>query len=346
VTLSVTTVVVVVLVLLLTRTRLGSVVGFGKAPPCTLTTSTGDVSWSTVQAMTATTVAGVGTRIGATENGIAAAVRRSLALERTEPISATAARQLYRQLPDVAKPSGDSLAVARALLGRRGPALACVLTASAGHGLATESTGRLGLTPRAEALRLALREVFGRQSLGGFAPGGVTTGHIEGSAHYEGRAIDVFFRPVRPETTRGGWQTAIWAVAHADRLDVATVIFDRSVWTAARSLQGWRDYEYPGGATDNPVLLHEDHVHVDVQRGGDPPADGLRHAGGGAARPDDSLVTAPPHYGFVASSRSASCRRTDASTAAPEVHRDHDDAAGARIRSASAPSPRARSSAT
>ena len=77
VTLSVTAVLVVVLVLLLTRTPLGSAVGLGTAPPCTLSTSTGDVDWSTEQAATATTVAGVGTRIGATENGVAAAVRRT-----------------------------------------------------------------------------------------------------------------------------------------------------------------------------------------------------------------------------------------------------------------------------
>jgi len=268
VTLSVTALLVVALVLLLTRTRLGSAVGLGTAPPCMLTTSTGDLEWSTSQAMTATTVAGVGSRIGATENGVAAAVRRSLAVERTDPISPAAARQLYRQLPDVANPSPDSLAVARALLGQRGPALTCVLAVTAGNGLATEQAGRLGLTPRAETLRGALREVFGRQSLGGFAPGGVTTGHIEGSAHYEGRAIDVFFRPITPESTRAGWQTAMWAVAHAGRLHLATVIFDRQIWTSTRSLQGWRDYHYPGGATDNPVLLHEDHVHLDVEHGG------------------------------------------------------------------------------
>jgi hypothetical protein len=143
-----------------------------------------------------------------------------------------------------------------------------VLAVTAGNGLATEQAGRLGLTPRAETLRGALREVFGRQSLGGFAPGGVTTGHIEGSAHYEGRAIDVFFRPITTDGTRAGWQTAMWAVAHAERLHLATVIFDRQVWTDSRSLQGWRDYHYPGGATDNPVLLHEDHVHLDVEHGG------------------------------------------------------------------------------
>jgi hypothetical protein len=268
VTLSVTAVLVAAMVLLLIRSPLGAAVGLGAAPPCTLTTAIGDVGWSTVQAMTATTVAGVGTRIGATENGVAAAVRRSLAVERSEQISPTAARELYRQLPDVANPSADSLAVAGALLGQRGPAMTCVLPVTAGDGLPTEQAGRLGLTPRAETLRNALREVFGRQSLGGFAPGGVTTGHIEGSAHYEGRAIDVFFRPITPETTRAGWQTAMWAVAHADRLHVATVIFDRQIWTTTRSLQDWRDYSYPGGATDNPVLLHEDHVHLDVPRGG------------------------------------------------------------------------------
>jgi hypothetical protein len=60
----------------------------------------------------------------------------------------------------------------------------------------------------------------------------------------------------------------MWAVAHSDSLAVATVIFDRQIWTADRSVQGWREYEYPGGPTDNPVLLHEDHVHVDVHRGG------------------------------------------------------------------------------
>ena len=37
--------------------------------------------------MTATTVAGVGTRIGATVNGVAAAVARSLRVEREGPIT-------------------------------------------------------------------------------------------------------------------------------------------------------------------------------------------------------------------------------------------------------------------
>jgi hypothetical protein len=130
-----------------------------------------------------------------------------------------------------------------------------------------EAMGASGLTPRAEALRVAMRQTFGKQNLGGFAPGGVRTGHIEGSAHYEGRAIDIFFRPVSAANQQLGWLQAQWAVAHADGLHVATIIFDRHVWSAERSSSGWRDYVYPDGPTQNPILLHYDHVHVDVLRG-------------------------------------------------------------------------------
>ena len=172
--------------------------------------------------MTATTVAGVGSRIGATENGVAAAVRRAMLLERDAPLPVDEAREIYRRLPDVARPAAESLAIARALLGHRGPALTCVVPLTAGEGLDAEQSGRLGLTPRADTTRLALRSVFGPQSLGGFDPDGVSTGHIEGSAHYEGRAIDVFFRPITAEGTAAGWQEAMWAVAHAEQLDIAT----------------------------------------------------------------------------------------------------------------------------
>ena len=49
-------------------------------------------------------------------------------------------------------------------------------------------------THRADVVRQELDEVFGDPPMGGFAPGGVSSGHMEGSAHYDGRAVDVFVR--------------------------------------------------------------------------------------------------------------------------------------------------------
>ena len=112
--------------------------------------------------------------------------------------------------------------------------------------------------------RSDLERVFGPQSLGGFAPGGVRDGHMPGSAHYDGRAVDVFFRPITPTNQVRGWAVAQYLVAQAARLDIATVIFDDRIWTARRSSAGWRDYDAPSGPGDADVLAHRDHVHVDV----------------------------------------------------------------------------------
>ena len=217
--------------------------------------------------MTATTVAGVGTRIGASVDGVAAAVAAALEPEPVRAMPLAAARAIYRALPDVATPDREQVALAEALLGHDDGALTCTVPLTRGA-TDREDPGGLGLTPRADRVRASMREVFGKQILGGFSPRGVTSGHIEGSAHYEGRALDIFFRPVTRDNQRLGWQQALWAVAHAERLDLATVIFDRRVWTGRRSLQGWRDSRHPSGETDNPVLMHEDHVHVDVLEGG------------------------------------------------------------------------------
>ena len=123
-----------------------------------------------------------------------------------------------------------------------------------------------GLTKRAGAVRRDLLLAFGDGlSLGGFAPGGVSTGHMEGSAHYEGRAIDVFVRPINATNRAKGWAIAQYLVAQAGRLDIQHVIFDGKIWTSgSRSADGWRAYD-PGDAPgDRAVLMHRDHVHVDV----------------------------------------------------------------------------------
>jgi len=272
--LTVTTTVAAVLLALvaayvLTRTSVGTALGIPVAPPCTVTVEGTSREWSREQAMTATTVTGVGMRIGATVNGVAAAVQAALASGSEAALDPAAARAVYRRLPDRATPSPADVALARALLGYEGRALSCTVTSVAvGAGLPREDPGGLGLTARADAARVAMREVFGKQTLGGFEPRGVATGHVDGSAHYEGRAIDVFFRPITAENQQRGWAQATWAVAHAEQLSLATVIFDSSIWSARRSITGWRTYEHPAGPTDNPILMHEDHLHVDVVEGG------------------------------------------------------------------------------
>jgi hypothetical protein len=202
---------------------------------------------------------------------------QTVELERREAErAATAAASVVRRAADPASADGavarvvssstaDAGLVAAALTGRTRAALSCR------HGGATSTEpDRLderGLTGRATALRRDVLAAFGTLPLGGFASGGVRSGHMPGSAHYEGRAIDVFFRPVNAPSKQRGWALAQYLVAHAARLAIDTVIFDGRIWTARRADEGWRDYEVnPTGRSANAlrVLEHRDHVHVDV----------------------------------------------------------------------------------
>jgi hypothetical protein len=117
-------------------------------------------------------------------------------------------------------------------------------------------------------VRRDLLRVFGELPTGGYAAGGVSAGHMKGSAHYDGRAVDVFVRPVSAPNKRKGWAIASYLVAHASRLQVDHIIFDKRIWSAGRSEQGWRDYDPGDRAGDRAVLEHRDHVHVDVVAGG------------------------------------------------------------------------------
>ncbi len=186
---------------------------------------------------------------------VAAVVRRSG--------SADAARTAVATAIDLGP--AEVRVVAAALSGRERAALVCK------HGGADDAEADTlddaGLTGRARLVRADLEARFGDLPLGGFAPGGVSSGHIPGSAHYQGRAIDVFFRPVTEASKARGWALAQYLVAHADRLEVSTVIFDGRIWTARRAFQGWRDYVIAANGRSKAVvgvLEHRDHVHVDV----------------------------------------------------------------------------------
>ena len=160
----------------------------------------------------------------------------------------------------------DARALASALTGYSRAAFSCQ---DSGPGtLRQQPIGPGGLTARAARVRTDLEKTFGTLSLGGFAPGGVSTGHGTTSAHYSGRALDVFVRPISAAHTRKGWAVASYLVAHAVRFDIEHVIFDRSIWSnGSRSGQGWRTYKVGNQPGDRAILEHRDHVHVDVAAG-------------------------------------------------------------------------------
>ena len=158
----------------------------------------------------------------------------------------------------------DARVVASALTGQSAGSFSCVVRHG---GYAVETIGASGLTPRADAVRKDLAKTFGKLSTGGFAPGGVRTGHIEGSAHYDGRAVDFFVRPISKANTVKGWAYAHYLVAQAARLGITTIIFSDKIWTSGtRSGSGWRDYKAPQRAGNTDTLRHLDHVHVDVAK--------------------------------------------------------------------------------
>lgn len=164
---------------------------------------------------------------------------------------------------DYADAVADARALASALTGNSEEAFSCRLGGDPDE--ASDKLNAAGLVPRAETVRAEIRAVFGPLPLGGFEPRGVSTGHMAGSAHYEGRAVDVFFRPVTAANQVRGWALAQFLVSQADRLAIRTVIFDDRIWTSgARSGQGWRDYDPPARSGDPAILEHRDHVHVDV----------------------------------------------------------------------------------
>lgn len=202
------------------------------APACVATTESGEIGLTVEDARLATTAVALRSR-GA-----------------QAPDTSGIDPELLRQLAE--GPADDA-----------GPSLSCRVAVA--DDLERQEVTGTGLTPRAEQLRQSMASVFGEQSLGGFAPGGVDDGHMAGSTHYDGRAIDVFYRPVTEENRREGWLLAHWLVAHAEELNVQYVIFDDRVWGAGASRRGWQDYRSPD--PENEILRHLDHVHVDVLRG-------------------------------------------------------------------------------
>ena len=116
-----------------------------------------------------------------------------------------------------------------------------------------------GLTPRAERVQQLVAEVFGVTDIGGFAK----DGHVAGSDHYTGRAVDILLLPLGPESTALGWRIAIHLQSNARPLGITYLIWQGRIWSVARAAEGWRPYRHPSGGT-NSTLMHLDHIHVSV----------------------------------------------------------------------------------
>ncbi len=122
-----------------------------------------------------------------------------------------------------------------------------------------------GLTARASVVREELGNVFGELSMGGFAPGGVSEGHMEGSAHYDGRAVDVFVRPsTTPTSARAGRSPPTSSPRPTGSSCGPSSSTGRSGPRAPAPSRAGATTTRPPPSGDRAVLEHRDHVHVDV----------------------------------------------------------------------------------
>ena len=131
--------------------------------------------------------------------------------------------------------------------------------------------GRLRADPRAATpYARRWREPSARSPSAASSPGG---------HHRSRRGVGALRRPGDrhllpayddPANTKSGWALAHWLVANADRLALATVIYDDHIWSAEHSAEGWRPYVPADQSEDKgtaAIQRHLDHVHVDVLRG-------------------------------------------------------------------------------
>jgi len=114
-----------------------------------------------------------------------------------------------------------------------------------------------GIQPYARSAAQEISGKFGISNIGGHA----TSGHIRGSDHYTGNAIDVM-------GGKGG--VVRYALQNAGRLGVKYIIHNRKYWEPGRA-----PVRYTGS---NP---HTGHVHISFHSGGG--ASGGGYGGGGAS---------------------------------------------------------------
>ncbi len=108
-----------------------------------------------------------------------------------------------------------------------------------------------------------LGKKFGIKDVGGWR----AHGSVPGSLHPKGLALDMM--------TTKGQALADYARANAAAFGITEVIWNRKIWTARRSKEGWRSYSGPSP--------HTDHVHLSF--GTSAPNGKLPEDGGGGLIP-------------------------------------------------------------
>ena len=145
--------------------------------------------------------------------------------------------------------------------------------------------------PGAVALAGQWRRLTGRRA-GTFVPRNTSFGAR--SIHSEGRAIDCHGFVSKPAEAAQAEAYIRWLMANAVELQVATIIWNRQIWSWSRRAQGWRSYMTK--PNHNP---HTDHFHVDLSwEGALHPsplfAGAVPGLGGGAAPPATPNRPTPP----------------------------------------------------
>ena len=126
-------------------------------------------------------------------------------------------------------------------------------TACRPSGLSVES----GLTPAAVSVARCAVQHFGIADIGGLATGG----HVNGSDHYTGRAVDLMISDWQSAGATSGDRAAAYYVKHAEDFNITYIIWRGQIWSTGRPV--WRAYTHPAGRTD-PTALHMDHLHISV----------------------------------------------------------------------------------
>lgn len=262
-----------------------------KAAPagaCTFTVADKSSKLEAVRARSLTMIAAVGHQVAAPDVQIARAIDVAMGEQGTGSTKVMDALALLAR-DDAAPPSRQGLAELNAL--ETPGALTCRYTPVK---LPVEKKNDAGLTKRADKVRLAVVDAFGKLPTSGYTkpakadsektakssksskskstsakPAPAATGPAADKA--DGRVVDVLVAPkadpnADPKVAEAaartqGWLLAHWLVARGDVFKLDSVVFGDHTWSAA-SAAGWQ------AASPAAVALDLDRVHITVQRGG------------------------------------------------------------------------------